>query len=342
MTAASAAETRDSESRARSVVESAVDKAHKVALAGVGAAGEAADAGAKVFDRLVARGEKVESQSRESLSGWRDKAEEKVQQVRSAAGKGIEQTKAKARTGIDEHLERRLEKLGVPGKADLEAVIERLSAVEARLDALEKPKPRRRTTKKKASAKARAAPQGFGAGDANVETAEVEAVVGGADRVHRLFELGRVEVVRVQEDRPARVGADLGQFDSLAGGRDVRRRSRMFAPVDVGDGDGTRVVEDQPFEGAGSVAAHGRPHLVGDREDVTFAAARVAGPEHAVLFTGHVLLRKRRARRLLEESGHVGFGARHGDAATALAGVRLEHDRIVEVPVLQEVSQCRD
>jgi len=136
------------------VVESAVDKAHKVALAGVGAAGEAADAGAKVFDRLVARGEKVESQGRDSLGNWRDKAEEKVQQVRSAAEKGIEQTRAKARTGIDEHLERRIEKLGVPGKADLEAVIERLSAVEARLDALEKPKLRRRTTKKKASAKA--------------------------------------------------------------------------------------------------------------------------------------------------------------------------------------------
>ncbi len=154
MTAASAAETRDSESKARAVVESAVEKAHKVALAGVGVAGEAADAGAKVFDRLVARGEKVESQGRDSLGNWRDKAEEKVQQVRSAAGKGIEQTKAKARTGIDEHLERRLEKLGIPAKADLEAVIERLSAIEARLDALEKPKPRRRTTKKKASAKA--------------------------------------------------------------------------------------------------------------------------------------------------------------------------------------------
>ena len=155
MTAASATETRDSESKARSVVESAVETAHRVALAGVGAAGEAADAGAKVFDRLVARGEKAESQGKESLSGWRDKAEEKVQQVRSAAEKGIEQTKTKARTGIDEHLERRLEKLGVPGKADLEGVIERLSAIEARLDALEKPKPkpRRRTAKKKASAK---------------------------------------------------------------------------------------------------------------------------------------------------------------------------------------------
>ena len=156
MTAASATETRDSDSKPRSVVESAVETAHRVALAGVGAAGEAADAGAKVFDRLVARGEKVESQGKESLSGWRDKAEEKVQQVRSAAEKGIEQTRTKARTGIDEHLERRLEKLGVPGKADLEAVIERLSAIEARLDALEKPKPkpRRRTAKKKASAKA--------------------------------------------------------------------------------------------------------------------------------------------------------------------------------------------
>ena len=154
MTAASATETRDSESKPRSVVESAVETAHRVALAGVGVAGEAADAGAKVFDRLVARGEKVESQGKESLSGWRDKAEEKVQQVRSAAEKGIEQTKTKARTGIDEHLERRREKLGVPGKADLEVVIERLSAIEARLDALEKPKPGRRTAKKKASAKA--------------------------------------------------------------------------------------------------------------------------------------------------------------------------------------------
>lgn len=155
MTAASATETRDSESKPRSVVESAVETAHKVALAGAGVAGEAADVGARVFDRLVARGAKVESQGKESLSGWRDKAEEKVQQVRSAAEKGIEQTRTKARTGIDEHLERRLKKLGVPGKADLEAVIERLSAIEARLDALEKPKPRRRAVKKKAPAKAR-------------------------------------------------------------------------------------------------------------------------------------------------------------------------------------------
>ena len=154
MTAASATETRDSDSKPRSVVESAVETAHKVALAGAGVAGEAADVGAKVFDRLVARGAKVESQGKESLSGWRDKAEEKVQQVRSAAEKGIEQTRTKARTGIDEHLERRLEKLDVPGRADLEAVIERLSAIEARLDALEKPKARRRTAKKKTAAKA--------------------------------------------------------------------------------------------------------------------------------------------------------------------------------------------
>ena len=155
MTAASAAETGDRDSKSQSLVDSALDKAHRVALAGAGVAGEAVDAGSKVFDRLVARGEKVESQSRDSLSGWRDKAEETVQQVRSAAEKGIEQTRAKARTGIDERLERRLENLGVPGKADLEAVIERLSAIEARLDALEKPKPRRRTAKKKAPAKAK-------------------------------------------------------------------------------------------------------------------------------------------------------------------------------------------
>ena len=155
MTAAETAQGSDSDSKARSVVESAVETGHKVALAGVGAAAEAADVGARVFDRLVARGEKVEAQGKVSLGALRQKAEERVQQARTVAEKGIEQTKAKARTGIDEHLERRLEKLGVPGEADLEAVVERLTAIEARLDALEKPKPRRRTAKKKAvSAKA--------------------------------------------------------------------------------------------------------------------------------------------------------------------------------------------
>ena len=148
MTAAGAVKPEEGDSKSRSLVDSAFDTAHKVALAGVGVAGEAADAGAKVFDRLVERGEKVESQGRDSVSGWRDKAEVKVQQVRSAAEKGFEQTKAKARAGIDGDLERRLERLGLPGKADLEAVLDRLSAIEQRLDSLEKPKPRRRTAKK--------------------------------------------------------------------------------------------------------------------------------------------------------------------------------------------------
>ncbi len=137
MTAATAEKPEANDSRPRSLVDSAFETAHKAALAGVGVAGEVADAGARVFDRLVQRGEKVENRGRESLSDWRDKAEVKVQQARAAAERGFEQTRAKARDGIDERLERRLEKLGVPGKADLEAVIERLSAIEARLEALE-------------------------------------------------------------------------------------------------------------------------------------------------------------------------------------------------------------
>ena len=149
MTAATVAGTKDNDSKSRSMVDSAVETAHKVALAGVGVAGEAADAGAKVFDRLVERGEKIEARGKVSLGALRVKAEERVEQVRTVAEKGIEQTKAKARAGVDGELERRLEKIGMPGKADFEALVERLSAIEARLEALEKkPKPRRRTAKK--------------------------------------------------------------------------------------------------------------------------------------------------------------------------------------------------
>ncbi len=149
MTAAAAAGTRDNDSKTRWLVDSAFDTAHKVALAGVGAAGEAATVGAKVFDRLVKRGEKIEARGKVSLGALRVKAEERVEQVRTVAGERFEQTKARAKSGIDEQLERRLEKIGVPGKADFEAVVERLSAIEARLEALEKPKPRRRRTAKK-------------------------------------------------------------------------------------------------------------------------------------------------------------------------------------------------
>ncbi len=142
-------EQTEQESKSRSLVDSAVETAHKVALAGVGVAGEAADAGVKVFDRLVERGEKIEAQGKVSLDALRVKAEERVGQVRTVAGERFEKTRARARSGIDEQLERRLEKIGVPGKADFQAVVERLSAIEARLEALEKkPKPRRRTAKK--------------------------------------------------------------------------------------------------------------------------------------------------------------------------------------------------
>lgn len=144
-----ATEEAQQESKSRSLVDSAVETAHKVALAGVGAAGEAASVGAKVFDRLVERGEKIEAQGKVSLDALRVKAEERVEQVRTVAGERFEQTRARARSGIDDQLERRLEKIGVPGKADFELVLERLSAIEARLEALEKkPKPRRRTAKK--------------------------------------------------------------------------------------------------------------------------------------------------------------------------------------------------
>ena len=147
--AAGAAGTKDNDSKARTLVDSAVETAHKVALAGVGVAGEAADAGVKVFDRLVERGEKIEAQGKVSLDALRVKAEERVGQVRTVAGERFEKTRARARSGIDEQLERRLEKIGVPGKADFQAVVERLGAIEARLEALEKkPKPRRRTAKK--------------------------------------------------------------------------------------------------------------------------------------------------------------------------------------------------
>jgi len=130
-----AAETsgREGKSRTRSVVDSAVGAAHKVALAGVGAAGEAADAGVKVFDRLVERGGKAESRGLESVAEWRDKAEATVQGVRSKAGHAT----SRARAGIDQGLARRLEAIGVPGKADLQAVVERLTAIEERLGRLE-------------------------------------------------------------------------------------------------------------------------------------------------------------------------------------------------------------
>lgn len=151
MTAATAAKPEANDSQPRTLVDSAFETAHKAALAGVGVAGEVADAGARIFDRLVQRGEKVESRGRESLSDWRDKAEAKVQKARSAAERGFEQ----ARAGIDERLERRLEQLGVPGKADFEAVVERLSAIEARLEALEAtPEPRQRAAAETAPARA--------------------------------------------------------------------------------------------------------------------------------------------------------------------------------------------
>ena len=181
-----------------------------------------------------------------------------------------------------------------------------------------------------------ATPQRLRVPHAHVVATEVEAVVGGADRIHRPYECRRVEMVRVQEDRAARVRAHLGQFDDLACRRCPPRGVGMLPSVDAGQGDGSRVGEDQALESALAVADDRWPPFVGDREDVSVVPARVAGPEHPVLLARDVLLGQRGSGRRFEERFCVGLGVRDNDSVSASASIGLQDDGVVQAFVLQE------
>ncbi|MEJ7745183.1 MAG: phasin family protein [Luteimonas sp.] len=130
------------------------ESASQIWLAGMGAFGRAQAEGTKLFDVLVKEGMTLEQSARKLAGGRaeavRDAVENRVSQTRERAV----DTWDKLENVFEDRVQRALTKLGVPGRDDLNALMDRVDTLNAQLRRVNAAPVARKAAKKAAPRKA--------------------------------------------------------------------------------------------------------------------------------------------------------------------------------------------
>ena len=112
--------------------QSVRESAHLIWLAGLGAFARVSLEGGKLFDALVKEGEKVEERTRGAAAG----ALEAVREQTDPARHKVAETWDRVEQIFEGRLARVLGQLGVPDRDDLQELMQRIDALQARIDEL--------------------------------------------------------------------------------------------------------------------------------------------------------------------------------------------------------------
>lgn len=140
------------QAQAERLSNSLSESAQQIWLAGVGAFGRAQAEGTKLFEGLVKEGLSLEQTARRFAGGRadavRDAMESRVGQARERAA----DTWDKLERVFEDRVQRALTKLGVPGRDDLAALVQRVDALNAELRKINgSPRPAARKSASKAA-----------------------------------------------------------------------------------------------------------------------------------------------------------------------------------------------
>jgi poly(hydroxyalkanoate) granule-associated protein len=131
--AAKAGGTADLQQRAEHLSRSLVESAQQIWMAGVGAFTRAQGEGSKLFEALVKEGMNIEKTTRQLAGGRvdavRDAMEDRVGVVRGRAS----DTWDRLEKVFEDRVQRALNRLGIPGRDDLNALSGRVDALTAQL-----------------------------------------------------------------------------------------------------------------------------------------------------------------------------------------------------------------
>jgi poly(hydroxyalkanoate) granule-associated protein len=135
------------------------ESAQQIWLAGVGAFGRAQAEGAKLFEALVKEGLSFEQTARKFAGGRADAVRDAVENRVGVARERAADTWDKLEKVFEDRVQRALTRLGVPGRDDLNALIDRVDALNAELrrvngTASRKPAARKSAPRKSAPRKA--------------------------------------------------------------------------------------------------------------------------------------------------------------------------------------------
>lgn len=129
------------------------ESAQQIWLAGVGAFGQAQAEGTKLFEALVKEGLSFEQTARKFAGGRADAVRDAVENRVGVARERAADTWDKLEKVFEDRVQRALTKLGVPGRDDLNALIDRVDALNAELRKVNGSAPRKQAPAKSAPRK---------------------------------------------------------------------------------------------------------------------------------------------------------------------------------------------
>jgi len=142
---------------ARNAGAGLLDSAQQIWAAGMGAFNRAQAEGGKLFETLVREGMTLEQRTRQMASGKLDVARDAVESTVSTVRVRAQDTWDKLEKVFEERVSRSLTRLGVPGRAEMQALLERVEELNAQVrrlnakqgaDTINRPTPTKRTTKR--------------------------------------------------------------------------------------------------------------------------------------------------------------------------------------------------
>lgn len=151
-------QTAGLKSQAEGISKSIMESAQHIWLAGVGAFGRAQDEGTKLFEALVKEGTSLERKTRNLATGQvdavRGAVESSVGQVRERAS----DTWDRLEKVFEDRVQRSLNRLGVPGRDEIQALTARVDELNRELRKIGGAKPARTASKAAAPVSKPAAP----------------------------------------------------------------------------------------------------------------------------------------------------------------------------------------
>src|SRR6266540_3123525 len=104
--------------------------AHQVILAGLGVAALAEEEGSKLFDRLVARGKKVETEGKKKVTQGKKQVAD--------ARKRVEKTVDRLQDEVDTRLSKLVQRLGMPNQGQITTLTDRVAELTRKVESLQK------------------------------------------------------------------------------------------------------------------------------------------------------------------------------------------------------------
>ncbi len=103
-----------------------LESAQQIWMAGLGAFSRAQDQGSKLFDALIREGQTIESKTRHFATGKADGVRDKVENTVSNVKERAADTWDRLEKVFEDRVSRALTRLGVPGREEMQALVDRV------------------------------------------------------------------------------------------------------------------------------------------------------------------------------------------------------------------------